>query len=883
MKSLVYFLAATILALGGPSFAQNLEPESGAAKHSSKNKAIEEVLVTARKRQESLQDVPVSITPFTAQDMAQRGYTGMEDIAAATPGFTFDGSITSGHHSNAVIRGLAPQFTIARVQNVSFFMDGVYMPRQSMLNIGLIDMERVEVVKGPQNALYGRNAFAGAVNYIPQAPTEELSGYVSLTAGSDEREDFRVAVSGPLTAGGRLSVRLGYGQSRYDGHTKNDHPVADANPSGPNTRGRLGGWEDEAINVGLSFQATDDLSFRVGYYRSEAERETQPGYMISGVGAAGFGLRTEAENDLNCNFSTQPDISGNQMVSGNTLFCGELPNAASDVTFRTVPGIVIDPRGMGALADTDFYTLAADWALGENLSAHYLFGYAQHFSETTGGPGGEDPILGQRIATNIPLSAMGGENGITRINSFSGRPNVDVRTFSNELRLDWTMSERTLISGGAYYSVVEDTEWVQLFLNTLCNADSQQNIENCNTPTSAPSPILAEASATAPIVWDQGSRQHASAKGELSEFEDRISALFASVSIDFTERLAGTFEGRYSVEQKSVTRLTDSFAIADGQSYTYTAGQDPILPLPPDSVSGNGSRRPDQTTLNDGIIVPRDKKTFRYFTPRVTLDYQLNEDQKLFMAVARGLKTGGFNNAEAASQLTYQVSESYSFELGSKNSFLDHSLILNGALFYIDWLDLQGSQPPVNASLSSSDLIANIGDATSYGLELELNYNANQYFSVDAGYTFNDASYKDGVIYSPAKNRIDCAASNICRADGDVGGSQMPRSSKQQASVGLNFNARLAAGWAMNARLDANYQSKQFVTPLNVTTIPERTVTNASINFSSPDDRWNVNLWGKNILDEEVVAYSFYITIFNQYLVSKLPGPSYGATLKYSL
>ena len=176
MKLSFYVLPAVLLTMSVAGYAQ----QSGSSiKRTEANRAIEEVVVTARKRQESLQDVPVSITPFTAQDMAQRGYVGMEDIAAATPGFTFDGSITSGHHSNAVIRGLAPQFTIARVQNVSFFMDGVYMPRQSMLNIGLIDMQRVEVVKGPQNALYGRNAFAGAVNYIPQAPSEEWGQWIS--------------------------------------------------------------------------------------------------------------------------------------------------------------------------------------------------------------------------------------------------------------------------------------------------------------------------------------------------------------------------------------------------------------------------------------------------------------------------------------------------------------------------------------------------------------------------------------------------------------------------------------------------------------------------------------------------------------------------------
>ena len=78
-----------------------------------------------------------------------------------------------------MIRGLAQTFATARIQNVSFFLDGVYLLRQSMLNIGMIDMERIEVVKGPQNAIYGRNAFTGAVNYVTKKPTEEFDAYAS--------------------------------------------------------------------------------------------------------------------------------------------------------------------------------------------------------------------------------------------------------------------------------------------------------------------------------------------------------------------------------------------------------------------------------------------------------------------------------------------------------------------------------------------------------------------------------------------------------------------------------------------------------------------------------------------------------------------------------
>ena len=112
----------------------------------------------------------MSITAVAAAEMLQQGATGLVDVAQQTPGFSFEAFSTSGTNANAVIRGLSNTFTTSRIQNVGFFLDGVYLQRQSMLNFGLMDMERIEVVRGPQSSLYGRNAFAGAVNLrIPQA------------------------------------------------------------------------------------------------------------------------------------------------------------------------------------------------------------------------------------------------------------------------------------------------------------------------------------------------------------------------------------------------------------------------------------------------------------------------------------------------------------------------------------------------------------------------------------------------------------------------------------------------------------------------------------------------------------------------------------------
>jgi len=135
--------------------------------------ALEEIVVTARKRDENIQDIPISITSFSASDLARKNIQEMTDISLFTPGFNFENF--GGYGSTApVIRGATQVAATGRAQqNVSFFLDGVYLPRSYVTDMGFADMERVEVVKGPQSARYGRNAFMGAVNYISKHPTEE--------------------------------------------------------------------------------------------------------------------------------------------------------------------------------------------------------------------------------------------------------------------------------------------------------------------------------------------------------------------------------------------------------------------------------------------------------------------------------------------------------------------------------------------------------------------------------------------------------------------------------------------------------------------------------------------------------------------------------------
>ena len=846
---------------------------------------LNEVVVTARKRSESLQRVPVSVTAFSAKQMEQRGYTGLDDIASATPGFTFEGFATGGAHGNPVIRGLAQQFTTARVQNVSFFLDGVYLQRQSMLNVGLIDMERIEVVKGPQNALYGRSAFAGAVNYITLRPSAAPQGYVSMTLGDNDRREFRTSYSGPLNRTATLRGKFTYGTGSYDGHTKNHHPVADANPPGPNLRGNLGGHSDDIYSVSLAYLPTEALGFRIGYYNGQQIHEAAPSYSLSGVNAARFGLRFDDQNDLNCNTATVRDIQPQppRTHTGFSAWCGPLPRYASDVAPRTLPGMIIDPRAIGTIAETQVVTFTSDYEFSEGLSGHYLFGFADHSSYTDGGTSDEDPLAGRGINVNAALTQADTQdpNAYEFINTASSRPNSILDTFSHEVRFDWRILPTLNSSAGVYYSQVKDREWTALFINDLCNADTPENIQNCNEPLSAPNTLAERTVLTAAAAYDQYTRQHGGdIRGEDTAFRDRIYAGFASLRYNFTDTLEGTLEGRYTVESKVVDRFTDSFALAPGQSVCYGLNCTPaegrtIYPTAPVVPAGN--------TLTSAIAVPHDTATFRSITPRAILNWNFAKRSMAYVSAAKGVKAGGFNNANTEAELTYEEEESWAYELGSKNTFFGRALTINGAVYYVDQSTLQGGVPPSVAGLSTSDIITNIGGATNLGIELETVLAVSRALSFDAGGTFSNPQYKKGTKY--AAGRQDTGSFHCdgitCPADGDISGNQLSRSSRIQLTGGINFSRKFG-GWGISSRLDTSYQSKQYLEPLNLGWVPARQLYNASLRLSSPQSTMELTAWVKNLTDEDYASNSFVIGVFNQYLVGKGARRTFGTNLKFS-
>lgn len=287
-----------------------------------------EIVVTARHRAESLQDVPMAIAAFSETELEKSGTSGLADLAAMTPGLSFQD--TNGAFQSPVIRGIAQVDQTGPQGNVGVFIDGVYLNNRSGLEFGLMDVARIEVVKGPQSALYGRNTFAGAINYVTATPElNEIGGKVLGEIGNYGRRKITGNLNLPVTD--TLAVRLFGGYGTFDGTIDN---LRDGK--------HIGGY-DHRYTVGgsLLFQPTDAFSLKL------------------------FGMHSDQDNHQGPLVSvpvTQNNCGSQTIRNGRTyytLLCGKLPTTtAVNMDTTTGHGLKGDSDLLYAVAKYEFDTMS---------------------------------------------------------------------------------------------------------------------------------------------------------------------------------------------------------------------------------------------------------------------------------------------------------------------------------------------------------------------------------------------------------------------------------------------------------------------------------------------------------------------------------------------
>ncbi|WP_404326856.1 TonB-dependent receptor [Aerophototrophica crusticola] len=254
---------------------------------------VEEIVVTARQRAEDPQRTPLSLTVLGPEAIERAQVDSIADIATRAPGLVVSDPFGRFNPAPA-IRGLT-QPGVGEEPSVGFFLDGVYVSGRSSINLFLDDVERIEVLKGPQNALFGRNTFGGAVNLVTRKPGDAVEGQVAGAIGNKGRKEFSASVGGPLVAG-KLAARASFALDDYDGFYRN------ALAGGP----EIGAEKSTAAALTLRATPTDRLEalLRVSYAE---DRDGQP---------KGWWLQTNCQQRLN---------AAGVPAGAFTQYCGEIP------------------------------------------------------------------------------------------------------------------------------------------------------------------------------------------------------------------------------------------------------------------------------------------------------------------------------------------------------------------------------------------------------------------------------------------------------------------------------------------------------------------------------------------------------------------------------
>lgn len=240
-----------------PAFAEEVAQAGHQPAAASDNPFAEgDVVVTARKKAEALSDVPLAITAFDSSRIDRAGIQDLNDVARLTPGLNFT-SVIGEFMPTPIIRGVAQTDLFGSDPNVAIFVDGVYTGAREALNFAQADIERIEVVKGPQSALYGRNAFAGAINIISKRPTKDFSGRGEFTYGTNGRFAAVGSISVPVVPD-VLAVKVTASHSEYDGAYRNTL-------GGP----RLGGYDYNTFQGTARFTPIPDMEIVGGVYYSD--------------------------------------------------------------------------------------------------------------------------------------------------------------------------------------------------------------------------------------------------------------------------------------------------------------------------------------------------------------------------------------------------------------------------------------------------------------------------------------------------------------------------------------------------------------------------------------------------------------------------------------
>ncbi len=816
-------VAVALIAAGIPAVA-NAQAMPASAKQEAVKAATDaespskDIVVTARLRAESIQTVPIAITAFTAADLEKRNISNFNDLANATPGVSIT-AISGGNAQNIYLRGLAPANTANDLNveaNVGVFIDGIYQTSRNTLDmISVLDVGQIEIAKGPQSALFGRSTFAGALSISTKRPARRLEISGSATVGINEDYRARASISVPITD--TLSVRVGGGYLTYDGFGKN------ASDPGNN----LGGVEKYAVTGAVEFRPTSELTARLSGFVTHSSTE------LSAVSLLPFSA-------FNCGTT-------NAATGRPTLYCGTLqPSKVSNIT----------PNAPDTIAKTRQVSLELNWRhAGVSVTSTTGFTAAENRAYNDYDGSGAGVLFG--ICTlGAACSPSGAYSRLARINLLSsGRERV--RTFSQEIRLQSdTQSPFNWIVGGSYFNsqIPQSGGGIGADRTGLSANERLVQVSQLGTP---PATGIGAYDFTANpfLTGDYLNRQ---LFGSYTKASTKTFSIFGVLGYQFG-RLRLNAEGRYNTDRK----VGQVFSVAN------PSNAPDVIPTIVD--------RPVASAFP--IQGPLFARSFSSFTPRFTADFRATDEIFLYTSAAKGVRSGGFNTANAvsstgilASEVAYEEESNWTYEAGIKTSLFDRRLTFNASVFHTDWSNAQVSAFTNNpTAVNPNRIVRNAGNIKVNGIEVQSDLRVNRMFAIGGSVIYSDPKFQagayDGSTIAQCVIGTGAAATaapgcptviTVVAGNGATVAVSSLEGLRPQRSVKFQWNGHASADiplsglWMLNGRVDVTYSGPTYNTLINTAQFGERTLTSVRVGVS--DGRLGLSLWANNLFDKTYVA-----------------------------
>ena len=784
--------------------------EADASEAGAPDDGLAEVVVTSRNREESSQDVPIPMSVIQSDSLVRDGTVGIQDLTQKAPGL--EATTPNSRRTGVALRGLGKSAgNDALEASVGVLVDGIFLTHPGMTYQDFTDLDRVEVLRGPQGTLLGKNTTIGALSFVTQAPAFTSQGAANLTVG--ERNER--SANGSFTDGivdGVLAYRVSSFFDKEDGFIRNEGPEGGTT----NEKNREGG------RLQLLFTPFDGFSalLNADYAESNERSNTKPVIEVL----------TNYNNAVNTPRVTTPGGTG-------------VPTTAAQVALQNTGTNTYTSLFQRAYFDGGYQPVVGSWNTEDLFYNLPVLTRNQGVSAT----------LNWKLSTDLALTLISGwrsydfdaknDSEQTPFNTGYGGTHLTTGQESHEFRVTQTVSSAFDYQAGLYFLHF----WNQSTGRTLYGQDS-----GAFSSGNGDYNLLYSTAAGRELL--QASLENVLVTNKITP-DTKSYAVFGQANWHVTDRGTVTFGARETYEDKT-NSSTSSAAFADGSALSNlaTLGQG----LGATQLQIHSANNIRTTTIGPtfptvtGIPI-KAYATSWLFSPT----YKVSERTMIYASAAAGQKSGSVQFTSSGAPANVAPEKTLDFELGIKSQLLDDTLQIDANVFQTRVRDYQQTTEvfdPATTALKNNGtlyyqaILGNIPEIMARGAELEGTYLLTRQLNLNYGVVYNHAVYQNWAQATCA-NELDAKSSTTTC---DNTGRQIVGAPRFTSTVEIDYHAVVARGYEAHVWAANVYRSQQnFDNNLSRYGIQGAYgLTDAGIGVVSPSKRFELDFVGRNIFNK---------------------------------